>query len=242
VIRQVFRTVPFYRERWALVSRDPVLADEVQRRRHDLVPLAGGAFAVNPYRGLGPVVSLTGRLSAGALLAVVTDLPPIGPVPGLAARTRLRCLPPAGFPANPFDRRFIRTAELISRLASGERVAVLGPEIELDRLVDVASAAATPSLLPLYSAREQVPAHTQPGAVLRDWLLGYLGAFCDCGRWHLDWRRVYAADTEHGVAFTILPQASPRLVDVLLAPGLRMRVERCAEHGTPVLAPVAGNT
>ena len=40
VIRQVFRTVPFYRERWALVSRDPVLADEVQRRRHDLVPLA----------------------------------------------------------------------------------------------------------------------------------------------------------------------------------------------------------
>lgn len=44
VARDSFRTVPFYRERWALAPASRVITrDEAQRRRADLIPLGGGA-------------------------------------------------------------------------------------------------------------------------------------------------------------------------------------------------------
>jgi hypothetical protein len=66
-------------------------------------------------------------------------------------------------------------------------------------------------------------------------MLGYLGAFGECGRWHLDWPRVYARETDAGLAFTLLRQDSPRFVDVLVGAGVRGRVRPCPRHGTPVV-------
>ncbi len=78
-----------------------------------------------------------------------------------------------------------------------------------------------------------------PGDVLHDELLGYLGRLADCGRWHLDWRRVYARRTAGGLAFTVLGLGSPRLVDVLpsVSSGAAVaEVGPCPRHGTPAVS------
>jgi hypothetical protein len=74
-----------------------------------------------------------------------------------------------------------------------------------------------------------------PSGVIHDRMLGYLGVFGDCARWHLDWHRVYARETDAGLAFTLLRQDSPRFVDVLAGDGVRGRVAPCPRHGTPVV-------
>ncbi len=73
--------------------------------------------------------------------------------------------------------------------------------------------------------------------VIHDRMLGYLGAFGDCGRWHLDWHRVYARETDAGLAFTLLRQDSPRFVDLLAGDGVPGGVASCPRHGTPVVIP-----
>jgi hypothetical protein len=54
-----------------------------------------------------------------------------------------------------------------------------------------------------------------------------------CGQSHVDWRRVYVRETDAGLAFTLLWQRSPRLVDILV--GVEGRVGTCPRHGTPVV-------
>jgi hypothetical protein len=98
-------------------------------------------------------------------------------------------------------------------------------------------------LIPLAGGRSEVDPERWLGSVLgggphgliHDRLLGYLGALRGCGHWHLDWKRVYARETAAGLAFTLLRQDSPRFVDILLADGLRGRIEPCPRHGTPVV-------
>jgi hypothetical protein len=65
--------------------------------------------------------------------------------------------------------------------------------------------------------------------------LGFLGEVRECGRLHLDWPRVYARPTTGGLAFTLLWQRSPRLVDILI--GLDGGIAYCQAHGTPVVRP-----
>jgi hypothetical protein len=88
-----------------------------------------------------------------------------------------------------------------------------------------------------------------PYGLIYDPVLGYLGALAECGRWHLDWQRIYARPTSGGLAITLLRQDSPRLVDVLLSGvgcadpgkqvggGVRAELARCPRHGTPVVLP-----
>ncbi|WP_154814083.1 hypothetical protein [Actinophytocola xinjiangensis] len=71
--------------------------------------------------------------------------------------------------------------------------------------------------------------------VLRDPLLGFLGASRSCGEWHLDWPRVYARATGGGLAVTLLAHRSPMLVDVLVCDGVAGEVVACPVHGTPVV-------
>lgn len=252
VRQDTFRTVPFYRERWALVGTGPVAAAVLQERRRDLVPLGGGALGVDGWAGFASTARMIGRRRLGMLLAVVTDLPPTLAGTAPPRGVRLRCLPPAARVPNPFDTRFTTVDELGALVARGRRCAVLGPPAELVALAartglfgrsDVEGVGPGRSAqadsqrritpLPVHSPREGLPAAAGPGAVLHDGLLGYLAVVGECGRWHLDWRRVYAADTEDGVAFTVLRQRSPRLVDVLAGPGLQLG--RCPRHRTPVL-------
>ncbi len=54
-----------------------------------------------------------------------------------------------------------------------------------------------------------------------------------CGRSHVDWRRAYVRETDAGLAFTLLWQRSPRLVDILV--GIEGRVGTCPRHGTPTV-------
>lgn len=67
--------------------------------------------------------------------------------------------------------------------------------------------------------------------------LGVLGGPRSCGHWHLDWRRVYARETPAGLAFTLLRQRSPRLVDIIPAEPVGSRLGVCPRHGTPVVEP-----
>jgi len=76
-----------------------------------------------------------------------------------------------------------------------------------------------------------------PNGLLYDRTLGYLGGLRDCGRWHLDWRRVHARETDAGLAVTLLRQRSPRFVDILVGGGVFASVARCPRHGTPVVRP-----
>lgn len=105
----------------------------------------------------------------------------------------------------------------------------------LDRTTDQAAV--------VHCARGPLPSEPQQGALLNDPLLGPLAIVESCGRWHLDWRHVHAAShpTASGpvVAFTLLRQQSPRLVDAIPAPELRAEITRCPAHASPVLTPGA---
>ena len=76
-------------------------------------------------------------------------------------------------------------------------------------------------------------AHTGAAGTIRDDLLGVLAARRDCGLWHVCHGDVYARATPLGLAFTLLRQRSPMLVDI--APGTGGAVEPCPRHGGPVL-------
>lgn len=241
VVRSSFATVPFYRHRWALDGRtDPELVPgrtgvhggavppaEIESAMVDLVPLAGGDRDVDPTRGLGPVLD---SLPAGSLVVVLdgagaqspSDLP----------RGVRGCV--LDLDAAVADGASTALAELTATLARNGDVVAVGSDKDMARL-----AAALPADLAARLARRPVRELDQldagPYGVLHDRLLGYLGAFGECGRWHLDWPRVYARETDAGLAFTLLRQDSPRLVDVLVVGGVRGRVVPCPRHGTPVV-------
>jgi hypothetical protein len=237
-VRSAFATVPFYRERWALDGReDPVLVPgrtgtdggaaplaEALHKLVDLVPLAGGEQRTEPVRGLGRVLRTARAPERGSLIVL------LGP-------DELR--PPADLPkgvrgcvADPDGPSASVLRELTAVLRGGHRVLAVGE----DKAITAFTAG-----LPDGDRVEAVP-HREldsldsgPYGVLHDPALGYLGALGACGRWHLDWTRVYARPTSGGLAFTLLRQDSPRFVDVLPAGGVHGEIAACPRHGTPVV-------
>jgi hypothetical protein len=227
VVRSSFATVPLYRERWALDGRtDPVLvpgrtgtdggavpAEVIGRRVADLVPLAGGSRELDPVRGLGPVLRGCVPLPDRTVVAVGGDV-----------ATR----PPTDLP------RGIRGC-----LFQPDDLA--GIDHVLRRRGTVVAVATTKTLDQLDGSFERIPylavdeLDGGPYGVVADRMLGVLGGFRDCGRWHLDWSRVYVRATTAGLAVTLLTQRSPRLVDVLVAGGVPGEVAPCVRHGSPVL-------
>jgi hypothetical protein len=241
VVRSSFATVPFYRHRWATHGRtDPtlvpgrtgahggaVLPTDLEAALVDLVPLAGGAREPDPTRGLGVVL---GPLRPGTLVAVLgragtrppTDLP---------RGVRGCVLEPDSVAA---DGASTALAELTAALARGGSVLAAGTDKDLARLAGLLPAELSP-LFGRRPVRELDQLDGGPYGLLHDRLLGYLGAFGQCGRWHVDWTRVYVRETAAGLAFTLLRQDSPRFVDVLVANGVRGRVVPCPRHRTPVV-------
>jgi hypothetical protein len=239
-VRSAFATVPFYRERWALDGRrDPVLVPgrtgtdsgatplaEALHKIVDLVPLAGGVRRVEPNRGLGPVLRKARALDRGALVAVLGS--GMAPPPADLPRGVRCCVVDSDTPSPSM------LAEVTAALRRGQRVLAVGEDKEL---------AVFAAVLPEERAyrveavprRELDSLDTGPYGVLHDPALGYLGALESCGRWHLDWPRVYARATTGGLAFTLLRQDSPRFVDVLPAGGVRGEIEPCPRHGSPVV-------
>lgn len=239
-VRSTFATVPFYRHRWAVDGRtDPVLVAgrtgthggavtpaEVDSARIDLVPLAGGRSEPDPARGLGPVL---GPLPPGALIAVLDEAGSRPPT-DLPGRVRGCVLDPE----EAADGASVVLAELTATFARGATVLAVGTDKQLIRL----SGALPPeqaARLGRRPLRELDQLDGGPYGLIHDRLLGYLGAFGACGRWHLDWPRVHARETDAGLAFTLLRQDSPRFVDVLVGGGVRGRVAPCPRHGTPVV-------
>lgn len=88
---------------------------------------------------------------------------------------------------------------------------------------------------PAVVALDELAAARGTRGVIRDPLLGFLGASRSCGEWHLDWPRVYARATGAGLAVTLLRHRSPRFVDVLVCDGVAGEVAACPVHGTPVV-------
>jgi hypothetical protein len=240
-VRDSFAAVPLYRERWALDGRtDPVLvlgrlgrdggavpAAEVARRVSDLVPLGGGATELDPLRGLGSVLP---GLPSGALVVVLATTG-VRPPNDLAAGVRGCVLDPDRLPG---DESSAALAEVVRRLRHGGAVLAVGTDEQVARLVEALPAGDAAALRHL-PVRELDQLDAGPHGLLHDPLLGFLGSFRRCGRWHVDWRRVYVRETGAGLAFTVPRQRSPRLVDVLAAGGVAGRVGRCPRHASPVV-------
>jgi hypothetical protein len=125
-------------------------------------------------------------------------------------------------------------AALVTTLRGNGNVVAVGQ----DKAIGAFTAALPPELVHRVAVvphRELDSLDNGPFGVLHDPLLGYLGAFAECGRWHLDWTRVYARSTSAGLVFTLLRQPSPRLVDVVVAGGVHGTIASCPRHGTPVV-------
>lgn len=207
-----------------------VRTEDAVRAMVDLVPLAGGSAQPDPARGLGKVLPHARPLPRHALVVVADPGVPIPPT-DLPARVRGCVLDPGSLAS---DGSATVLTELTNTLRRHDTVIAVGSDKGLSVLAE-----ALPSALAQHLAR--VP-HREldqldggPYGVIHDPLLGYLGAFHHCGRWHLDWRRVYARSTSAGLAVTLLRQRSPRLVDVLVAGGVPGEVAPCPRHGSPVV-------
>ena len=230
-VSAAFRTVPLYRERWALDGRtDPVLvpgrtgvdggavpAAEAQRRLGDLVPLAGGSREVDPLRGLGPVVAMDRLVGRGDLVVVLDDERP-GQLAGLPVGVRGR----------------VCRVDGLGSVAGTEwwAAVVVGSAEQLGRMPDETRARLR--IVPRLELADLTDADGERG-LLHDHQLGFLGALRRCGGWHLDWPRVYARETDAGLAMTLLRQRSPCFVDVLVGGGVKGVVATCPMHGTPVV-------
>jgi len=240
VVRSSFATVPFYRYRWAMLGRtEPELVPgrtgthggavhpgDAEAGLVDLAPLpARSPVEPDPSRGLGTVL---GPLRPGTLVAVLGGTVPPSDLP---RGVRGCVLDPEAVVA---DGASVALAELTAALSRGDTVLAVGTDKNLVRLTG-----ALPAELSARLGRRPVRELDQldggPYGVLHDQMLGYLGSFGACGRWHLDWPRVYARETGAGLAFTLLRQDSPRLVDLLAGGGVRGRVAPCPRHGTPVV-------
>ena len=231
LVHDTFRTVPFYREAWALHGAGPVTGDDVRRRREDLVPLHGGSAVIDRDRGV-EVVAVSGRAGVDAVLVVSRSAPsPVRRMPGGPRRV---WLPPAGAD----DPAAGRLVDVVAGVRAGRRFVAVGAAGDLAALRTRLPADARAGLpaVAVVATDDEEPAPA-PGALLRDPVLGFLATAAACGLWHLDWRRVHARQSGAGVAVSLLRQRSPRLVDVLLAGPARWTVATCARHGTPVLTP-----
>ena len=239
-VASVFRTVPLYRELWALSGRtDPVVVpgrlgvhsgaikkDDALRRLVDLVPLAGGTAFVDSQRGLGPALAARFTLRNGGFVAVLDKTDVLAPSD--LPRGVTGCV--LDLSSGPAESAWLALTVALRR---GTPVLAVGTDKRLARLAAELPEDLAPHL-------DAVPARTLreldsgPYGVLHDTLLGYYGTLRQCGRWHLDWRRVYARETDAGLAITVLTQRSPALVDILAGPGT---LARCPRHGTPVVLP-----
>jgi len=238
-VRSAFATVPLYRELWAMEGRtEPVVVPGrtgvaggaitpavAVGKMVDLVPFAGGDATVDPRRGLVPVVVQVRKPRPGTLVVALDA--GARPLAGLPSQVRGCVLDPQTLTAGDANGAL---TEVLHAWRGKDKVLAVGTEKDLRSLADI---------LPEDAARwvDELPERHLEGlngaaGVIHDQLLGYLGGRRRCGRWHLDWRRVYARQTSAGLAFTLLRQRSPRLVDVLLAGGA---VEFCERHGTPVV-------
>jgi hypothetical protein len=108
-----------------------------------------------------------------------------------------------------------RTDPVVVPGKTGTNGGAISPEEALRRVAD---------LVPLSGGSRDV------GALLD---FASLGETLSCDRWHLNWTRVYVRETPMGLAFSLLRQRSPRLVDIVLTPG---SLGLCPRHGTPVVS------
>ncbi|WP_253888211.1 hypothetical protein [Actinokineospora diospyrosa] len=210
VVRSSFATVPFYRELWAVDGRTEPVVVSGRTGAH------GGAV---------PAAAVSGRLPD--LVPLAGGSAEVDPLRGLemvlhqcARVTPDTVIIGAVPPHHPRGLALESTPDE----PRGDLLAVGTP-------AQLAGVAAGIPRVPLVT-----PGERGTEGLLVDDLLGVLGGVRDCGNWHLDWPRVYARETPLGLAFTLLLQRSPRLVDIVPAGGAEGRVDRCPQHRTPVIA------
>ncbi|MGB3442095.1 MAG: hypothetical protein WBA97_25390 [Actinophytocola sp.] len=239
-VASAFRTVPLYRERWALSGRtDPVVVpgrhgvhsgaiqkDEALRRLVDLVPLAGGTATVETLRGLGSALAARSDFRGKGFVTVLdkSDVLPPNDLPRGVTGCVLDVV--EGPTESAWRALTVALGRDVPVVAVGGDKQLAGLVAELPEELAVR--------LDVVPNRTLAELDGGPAGLLHDSLLGYLGTLRQCGRWHLDWRRVYARETDAGLAVTLLGQRSPCLVDILVGPAV---LARCPRHGTPVVLP-----
>ncbi|HEX6361135.1 hypothetical protein [Actinophytocola sp.] len=192
----------------------------------DLVPLAGGVAVTHSLRGLGPVLAARNTFRGRGFVAVLDKKDVLSPTD--LPRGVVGCVLDQSTGVSESAWHALTTA-----LRRNETVVAVGTDKQLVELV-TALPEQLSTALDVVPRRDLTELDNGPYGLLHDSVLGYLGTLRQCGRWHLDWRRVYARQTDAGLAFTLLRQRSPVFVDVLLGPG---SLGRCQRHGTPVILP-----
>ncbi|MFC4852542.1 hypothetical protein [Actinophytocola glycyrrhizae] len=192
----------------------------------DLVPLAGGTATVQLLRGLGPALSARFSLPDGAFVAVLDKadvLPPTDLPRGVTGCVLDLATGPTESAWRALTVALGRDAPVLA-VGDDKRLAELVAELPEELAVR----------LDVVPRRTITELDGGPYGLLHDPLLGFLGTLRQCGRWHLDWPRVYARETDAGLAVTVLGQRSPCLVDIVAGPAT---LGRCPRHGTPVVLP-----
>lgn len=246
-VRRAFRTVPLYREQWAVAGGPleepaPVPLEGLAPQLYRLCPL-GRAWTPSREpplwtgrpeglrRALRDAGVLDRRLPVLEVRPALVDwrsLSPVGPryatVLAPDADTGGRRSEPPDAPALELARRAGR-AVLVG--SPGEAAAVHG------RLAGVSDVRVVHRLGPA----EAVVARSGPVVVAVP-LLGYLGALVPrCGSVHVDWRRWHVVAGGGGLSVTALAQRRPAIVSVVVPTAAPVAVGRCPRHGVPTLAP-----
>jgi hypothetical protein len=231
-VRRAFGTVLFYREQWAVSGVDepvPTPVSELPDPPHSLCRFA------RPWSPDREPSLWTGELWPFARALRMAGCGRWRPVlelrPALLDRTRLWrayrvVLSPSAVVASPARRDLLNESALAGRTGW-----VVGGAAELAGLP--ARAGLRPVLrLPVSAAADPPP---DGPAVLFEPRLGYLGAVRPgCRRFHLD-RQVYARERSGVVTLSLLGRRRLTLLDMVPPGAGSVRVERCPEHGVPVL-------
>ncbi len=247
--RRAFATVPFYREQWATAGEvldepRPTPTTELPDPPHTLCPFSRPWSAAREPSLWTPDVTaliralrLTDCHDGTAVLEVRGSLLD-RPVLPRSGRPRRRAsyrvlLGPHAMVASPQRRRELNDA-VLAEVAGLAGWVVGGPD-ELAGLPE----AVGDELRPVHRLSVGRVAEADPDTtptLLHDATLGYVGALVpDCGRFHLDWRRVYARDRGGVLTFSLLHRRRPTLL-ALVPPGAEaITVAPCSRHTTPVL-------
>ncbi|GAA3080196.1 hypothetical protein [Streptosporangium carneum] len=249
VVARAFATVPYYREMWAEAGArldEPVVtsASRLDSLLERLYPLGAPyerrreapAWAGEPAE-LFEALELTGSHRRDRPLFEVReallDWDRIGPG---GARYHV-VLSAAAEVADPELRsaglRALRAAHEPGLLGDAAQIAELDDRPDRARIFLRRSPAAlgTPGAPP-----EDPDGPSRGAEVLHDVRLGYLGArHRGCGRAHVNWRRVHTRQGQAGPLFTMLRRHRPTLANISLPGTDHLTVDRCGEHGTPIL-------
>lgn len=248
-VRRAFRTVPLYREQWAVAGRpleepSPVPLEGLGPQLYRLCPLGRvWSPAREPplwtgrpqglWRALRDAGALDRRVPVLEVRPALVDwrsLSPVGPRYAAVLAPDADTGGPGSEPPDAPALELARRAGGAVLVGSPDEAAAVHGRLAGAMVGDV-------RVVHRLAPAEGVVAESGPLVVAVP-LLGYVGALVPrCGAVHVDWRRWHVLAVGGGLSMTALAQRRPALVSVLVPTAAPVAVGRCPRHGVPTLAP-----